>query len=136
MKELFLLLRETVARAFEIATFRSVGHDLPESKGFATCLAVLSAAFVAGEQLARGHGIAGMLIAPAAWLLVVWTSSLVEGKVSYRIASALLLGSAPICVALIVVAGHDWLEWVVAAWGAAVMLNVLVKQNKEWSSWL
>jgi hypothetical protein len=32
-------------------------------------------------------------------------------------------------------AGHDLLELVVAAWGAAVMFNVLIKQNKEWSLW-
>ncbi|KAA3421817.1 hypothetical protein, partial [Streptococcus pneumoniae] len=81
MKELLLLMRETIVRAFEIATFRSAGSDLPESKGFATWLAALSAAFVAGEQLARGYGIAGMLIAPAAWLFVVWASSRVEGKI-------------------------------------------------------
>jgi hypothetical protein len=33
------------------------------------------------------------------------------------------------------VAGHDLLEWVAAAWGTGVALNVLIKQNKEWSLW-
>lgn len=135
MKELLLLMRETIVRAFEIATFRSAGSDLPESKGFATWLAALSAAFVAGEQLARGHGIAGMLITPPAWLFVVWVSSRVEGRINYRIASALLLGSIPVCAGLMLVAGHDLWEWAVAAWGAFVMLNVLVQQHEEWSPW-
>lgn len=135
MKEIFLLVRETIVRAFQIATFRSVGSDLPESKGFATWSAASSAAFVAGEQLARGHGIAGMLIAPAAWLFVVWASSRVEGKITYRIASALLLGSIPVCAVLILVAGRDLWEWAAAAWGAFVMLNVLARQHKEWSPW-
>lgn len=135
MKEMFLLMRETIVRAFEIATFRSVGSDLPESKGFATWSAALSAAFVAGEQLARGHGIVGMLIAPAAWLFVVWTASRVGRKIDYRIASALLFGSLPVCAVLILVAGSDLWEWAAAAWGAFVMLNVLARQHKEWSPW-
>ena len=135
MKELLMLVREIMVRAFGIATLQSVGKDLPESKGFAAWSAALSAAFIAGEQMARDHGIAGMLIAPAAWLFVVWTASRVGRKIDYRIASALLLGSIPVCVVLILVAGRDLWEWAVAAWGAAVMLNVLVKQNKEWSSW-
>jgi hypothetical protein len=135
MKEFLLLMRETIVRAFEIATFRSVGHDLPKSKGFAAWLAALSAAFVAGEQLARGHGIADMLIVPAAWLFVVGVSSLAEGKINYRVASAMLLGSIPVCATLILVAGHDLLEWVVAAWGAFVTLNVLARQHGGWSQW-
>jgi len=136
MKELFNLLRVTVVRAFEIATFQSVGKDLPESKEFAVWSSALSVAFVVGEQMARGHGIAGMLIVPAAWLFVVWTASRAGRKIDYRIASALLLGSIPVCAVLILVAGHDLWEWAVAAWGAAVLFNVLFKQNKEWSSWL
>jgi hypothetical protein len=85
--------------------------------------------------MSRGHGIAGMLIAPPVWLFVVWTASRVGRKIDYRIASALLLGSIPVCAVLILVAGRDLWEWAVAAWGAAVMLNVLVKQNKEWLLW-
>lgn len=135
MKEVFLLMRETIVRAFQIATLQSVGKELPDSKGFAILSAALSAAFVAGEQLARGHGIAGMLIVPAAWLFVVWTASRVEGKISYRIASALLLGSIPVCAVLILVAGRDLWEWAVAAWGASVMLNVLARQHEGWSPW-
>lgn len=135
MKELLMLVHQTLVRAFEIATFRSAGKGLPESQGFAVWPAVLSASSIAGEQMARDHGIADMLIAPAVWLFVVWTASRVGRKIDYRIASALLLGSIPVCAVLILVAGRDLWEWAVAAWGAAVMLNVLVKQNKEWSSW-
>ncbi|WP_126448218.1 hypothetical protein [Sulfuricystis multivorans] len=132
MKELLLLVRETIVRAFEIATFRSVGADLPNARGFAMAVSVLSAAFVAGEQLARGHGIAGMIIIPAVWLFVIWTVSRVEGQIDYRIASALLLGSIPVCVILVLVAGSEPMEWIVSAWGAVVMLNVLAKQHKQW----
>lgn len=135
MKELLILVREVVVRAFEIATFRSAGSDLPESKSFAGCLAAISAIFVAGEQMARGHGIAGMLIAPPAWLFVVWVSSLANGKTNYRIAAALMLGAIPVCVGLMLVAGHDLLEWVVATWGAFVAINVLARQHEGWSSW-
>jgi hypothetical protein len=135
MKELFMLVRETVWRSFEIATFRSVGPDLPQAKGFATVLAVLSAAFVAGEQLARGHGIVGMLIAPPAWLFVVWTASRAGRKTDYRLASALFLGSIPVCAALIMVAGVKLLEWAVAAWGAFVIVNVLMRKQEGWSPW-
>lgn len=135
MKELLMLVREIMVRAFGIATFQSVGKELPDSKGFAIWSAALSVAFIAGEQMARGHGIVGMLIAPAAWLFVVWTASRVGRKIDYRIASALLLGSIPMCAVLILVAGRDLWEWGVAAWGAFVMLNVLARQHEGWSPW-
>lgn len=135
MKELLMLVRETMIRAFEIATLQPVVKDLPESKGFAAWSAALSTAFIAGGEMARGHGIAGMFLTPAAWLFVVWTASRVGRKIEYRIASALLLGSIPVSAVTILVAGRNLWEWAVAAWGAAVMLNVLVKHHKEWSSW-
>lgn len=135
MKELLMLVRETLVRAFGIATFQSVGKELPDSKGFAIWSAALSAAFIAGEQMARDHGIVGMLITPAAWLFVVWTASRAGRKIDYRIASAILLGSIPVCAVMILVAGNDLLEWAVAAWGAFAMLNVIVQQHEEWSSW-
>jgi len=130
MKDLFILVREIILHAFEIATLRSVGGKLPDSKGFAALSAVLSISFTVAEQMSRGHGIAGMLVVPAAWLLVVWTASRAGRKIDYRIASALLLGSIPVCAVLILVAGHDLLEWVAAAWGAAVILNVLVRSGR------
>jgi hypothetical protein len=135
MNDLLTIATCTVAESARIAFFQSAGERLPASKGFAALSAALSAAFTAAEQMARGHGIAGMLIAPVAWLFVVWTASLVERKIDYRIASALLLGSIPVCVGLIMFAGYDLLELAVAAWGTAVMFNVLIKQNKEWSLW-
>ncbi|MGC9008969.1 MAG: hypothetical protein ACP5IY_07855, partial [Halothiobacillaceae bacterium] len=75
-------------------------------------------------------------LVPPAWLFAVWISSLVEREISYRIASALLLGSMPICAVMFLVAGNDWLEWAANAWCAVVMLNVLFKQNEEWAAWL
>jgi hypothetical protein len=135
MKYLLVLGASTVAESARIATFQSAGERLPASKWVAAWSAALSIAFTAAEQMSRGHGIAGMLIAPPVWLFVVWTASRVGRKIDYRIASALLLGSIPVCAVLILVAGRDLWEWAVAAWGAAVMLNVLVKQNKEWLLW-
>jgi hypothetical protein len=136
MNEFLMLARGIISHAFEIATFRSVGDRLPNSKSFAILSSVLSVAFTLTEQMARGHGMVGALVVPAAWLLVVWGASLADGKIDYRTASALLLGSIPVCAVLVLVAGHAWLELAVAVWGSAVMFNVIVKRNKERSSWL
>jgi hypothetical protein len=136
MKELLMLVRGIILHAFEIATLRSVGDRLPDSKWFASLSAALSVPFTVAEQLARGHGIVGALVVPAAWLLAVWGASMADGKIDYRAASALLLGSIPVCAVLVLVAGHGWLELAVAVWGSAVMVNVIVKRKKERSSWL
>lgn len=135
MNALLMLVRETAIRAFKIVTLQSVGEDLPQSRGFAVWSAALAVPLFAAEQGIRDHGIVGMILVPAAWLVMVWTASRVDGKIDYRIASALLLGSIPVCVALILVAGHDLWEWVAAAWGALALYNVILKQNKEWSPW-
>lgn len=135
MKELLLLMRETIVRAFEIATFRSAGSDLPESKGFAAWSAALSVAFIVLSGMPSDVGIVRMLINLAAWLFVVWTASRVGRKIDYRIASAMLLGLIPVCAVAMLVNGNDLLEWAVAAWGAFVMLNVLARQHEGWSPW-
>jgi hypothetical protein len=81
MNDLLAIATCTVAESARIAFFQSAGERLPASKGFAA----LSAAFTAAVQMARGHGIAGMLIAPAAWLFVVWMASLVGRKIDYSL---------------------------------------------------
>jgi len=136
MRELLRLLQGLIVRAFEIACFRSVGADLPPSRGLTLVLAALSVPFEIGEQWARGHGVLGMLIGPPIWLFLVGMIALEGKKMNFRVASAILLGMLPVYASMIVVSGVDVVEWVVAAWGALVIFHVLLKQHKEWRQWL
>lgn len=138
MKEvplILLILRETVSRSLKIATFQHAGEDLPESKSFAIWSAILSIVLVIGEQLVSGHGMRGALLAPVAWLFAVWITSLDDEGINYRVASAMLIGTLPVCAAMILVAGYEILEWIATAWGTAVVLAVLVRHKKELSLW-
>lgn len=137
MKELLILARETALHALRIVTLRSAGESLPDSKWFAYWSAAWSLPLVIAEQLVRhGLGLLGVIIVPLAWAGAVWTLSRNDGKTSYRIASSLLLASVPICIANIIVAGNELMEWGVSAWGAAVVFNVILRQHKKERLWL